>query len=220
MKILTVFDLKIIALFTMVTDHLGAIFFPEYHILRIIGRVAFVLYAFMLVEGIFHTKNKEKHLLKLFFWGLISEIPYDWALYYEFWYWEKQNIFWTLFLSSLGIVIMEKFPNFFLRILVVVATMSLAKILRFSYDWSGVLLIYSFYGAKKIKWNPAILSQTAIIGIAIIRTKFYLYALLGTFPILFYNGKEGRKTGSIYYSFYAVHLFLFAVVRSILARMG
>lgn len=111
MQILNSFHLKIIALITMIIDHLGTMFFEEYFILKIIGRITFILYAFMLVEGCFHTKNIRRYLSKLFLWALISEIPFDLANYGVLFNFGHQNIFWTLFLSALSIHWLEKIKN-------------------------------------------------------------------------------------------------------------
>lgn len=92
----------------MISDHFGMMFFPDYGIFRIVDRIAFILYAFMLVEGYFHTKNQQKYLGKLFIWALISEIPFDLANYGKIFYPIHQNIFWTLFLSAIGIHFLEK----------------------------------------------------------------------------------------------------------------
>ena len=65
LQILNSYHLKIIALVTMIIDHIGAIFYPDLVFLRIIGRIAFVLYAFMLVEGVYHTNNIHKYIKKI-----------------------------------------------------------------------------------------------------------------------------------------------------------
>ncbi|MXV37573.1 hypothetical protein GO491_02600 [Flavobacteriaceae bacterium Ap0902] len=74
-QILYSYDLKIIALITMIIYHLGMMFFPEAYYLRITGRVAFLVYAFMLVDGVFYTRSIKKS--KVLLWVFLSEIPYN-----------------------------------------------------------------------------------------------------------------------------------------------
>ena len=57
--------LKIIAMLSMLTDHIGYIFFPTDLTWRYIGRIAFPLYCFLLTEGFFHTRSREKYLLRM-----------------------------------------------------------------------------------------------------------------------------------------------------------
>ena len=77
---MTSFVLKIIAMITMIIDHSGDVFNPLLHekslIFNAIGRIAFPLFAFMVVEGYTHTSNIKKYLLRLFIFALISEIPF------------------------------------------------------------------------------------------------------------------------------------------------
>lgn len=103
--------LKIIAAITMLIDHIGAaILLPMhltginafgrwidvYSISRIIGRTAFPIFVFLLVEGFFHTHSRKKYFGRLMLFGLLSEIPYDLAFYAEPVYGNSQNVFWTL----------------------------------------------------------------------------------------------------------------------------
>ncbi len=212
-KILTAFDLKNIALLTMVIDHIGFCFYPDVIWLRIIGRMAFILYAFLLVEGFTHTSNLKAYKEKLLFWGLLSEIPYD-LVYYNSWSsFEGQNIFFTLLIGLLGLEYAERKKNTFLTVLIIATTMILAKRLNVEYSMYGVTVIYLFYyfGKRKILYFSSIPMISLLYGFK----KFILqsFAFLGLIPIYFYNGKRGRKTGVIYYSFYAMHLLLFYLIK-------
>ncbi len=68
--------LKIIALLTMLIDHIGAIFFPEQLLWRTIGRIAFPIFSWQLVEGFVHTSSRSKYALRLFLFGCVSQVPY------------------------------------------------------------------------------------------------------------------------------------------------
>lgn len=73
--------LKIIAFVTMTIDHIGAVFFPEAVVLRIIGRIAFPLFAYCLVIGYARTGNIKKYLRRLFLFAILSQ-PFYLPLFY------------------------------------------------------------------------------------------------------------------------------------------
>lgn len=211
-KFLTSFDLKFIALFSMIIDHIGLCFFPEVAIYRIIGRVALVLYAFMLVEGFFHTKNVNKYLRKLFVWGIISEVPFDFALSGKLINWEEQNIFFTLLSGLVAMMICSSRMQFLIKTALVVIIFCVVYFFNFNYSWFGLTIILLFYFFR----NNIFLK---FMSIGIVNTIAYLgsfslqiFGALGLVPILFYNGKLGKKMGEWYYSIYPLHLFLFGAI--------
>lgn len=216
MKILNSYHLKIIALVSMVIDHFGVVFFPDMFTFRIIGRISLVLYAFMLVEGFFHTKNFKKYILKIFVWAFISEIPFDLAMSGYIFNWQSQNIFFTLFLGLTGIYSLKSIRNVIFKPLSVIFFLSASVILRVDYSWYGVLLIFTFYYFKNkepLKFLTAeALSMLASFKILLIQ----FFAFIGFIPILMYNGEQGKKMGNFYYSFYALHLLTFAVIKNLI----
>lgn len=119
-KPLTSFHLKMIALTCMIIDHIGATVLdgPSFSILRWIGRIAFPLYAFMIAEGCRHTKSREKYLLRLGLFALVSELPFDLAFWYDprmnysdghspIDFFSQTNVFFTLFFGVACIHIYE-----------------------------------------------------------------------------------------------------------------
>lgn len=213
-KILNSYHLKIIALLTMIVDHVGFIFFPDESYLRIIGRLAFVLYAFMLVEGFFYTKNFKKYFSKLTLWAILSEIPFDLAVHGEWFYIYQQNIFFTLLLGLSGMYFIEKKKSIDFKIIWAVFFISAAYILQVDYSWYGLAIIFTFYYFRKNKIFSLVTIQALSLIASINILVFQLFAFLGFIPILMYNGKQGKKMGNFYYSFYAVHLAVFAVIKS------
>lgn len=77
LKIFNSFHLKLIAVITMTIDHIGAVLMPQYGFLRIIGRIAFPIYCFMLVNGFFYTKNIRKYIGRMLIFAVISEPFFD-----------------------------------------------------------------------------------------------------------------------------------------------
>lgn len=65
-----------IAMITMLIDHIGAVFFPHVVELRIIGRIAFPIYAFAVFIGYKHTRNVQKYIWRLFWIAVISQVPF------------------------------------------------------------------------------------------------------------------------------------------------
>ena len=91
--------LKITAMASMLTDHIGAAFFPQYTILRIIGRLAFPIYAFLIAEGCVYSSSRMRYLGRLFALALLSELPFDLALFPDGGRLSHQNVCFTLFIG-------------------------------------------------------------------------------------------------------------------------
>ena len=78
-KGLTSFQIKVIALIIMTVDHLAVhkILTTSKDInsaMRMIGRIAAPLFLFLLIEGLHHTRNKRKYILRLYAFGVITQI--------------------------------------------------------------------------------------------------------------------------------------------------
>ena len=100
---MSAFTLKLIALVTMIIDHVGAIFFPQFIWLRYIGRLSMPIYAFLLVQGYMHTRNFNRYALRMGIFALLSEVPYD-LLFQGTWLeFQRQNILFT-FLTALFVM--------------------------------------------------------------------------------------------------------------------
>lgn len=117
-KPLAAFHLKLIALTTMIIDHVGAVFpFPTLvnSLMRGIGRMAFPIYAFLIAEGCQYTRSREKYLLRLGLFALISELPFDRAFYPRYLqlfsfgenFLISTNVFYTMFLAVACVHIWE-----------------------------------------------------------------------------------------------------------------
>ena len=143
--------LKLIAVVTMLLDHTGDVLFPGRMWFRYIGRLSFPIYCFLLVEGFFHTMYLSSYMLRLFVFGLVSEIPFDLAFYGVLITFRHQNVFWTLLLGLAAIALMNtvRSDNIYVRIpvqaLIAIPFCIAAQLIHSDYRWVGVGLIVSMY---------------------------------------------------------------------------
>lgn len=197
----------------MVIDHIGYIFFPDVLIFRLIGRMAFIMYAFMLVEGFFNTRYFDKYFIKVFLWAILSELPFDLAMHNSWFYLKEQNIFFSLLLGMIGMFFLNKYKSVLFQGLISIIVLLLAILLRVDYSWYGVGLILLFYFLKQNKYLKIIAAEGLSIYASFFLIWVQFFAFLGLIPIAMYNGKKGKKIGNIYYSFYALHLGLFYLIK-------
>ncbi len=216
---MNVFMLKIIALASMIIDHYGAIFQSNIEIYRIIGRIAFPIYCFLLVEGYTHTGNLKKYAIRLLIFGLISEIPFDLAFYggIDF---SHQNIFFTLFIGLITMYLLDKQDenNGFGKAVVAIGASILAMVLSVDYNFLGIIYILLFYITKnypKSKRLPFVALTMFLINL-ITTTRIQQFSLLALPIIFFYNEKLGPKnklSQIMFYAVYPLHLLIFYLLK-------
>lgn len=73
-------QLKLIAMLTMTIDHVGLVLLPQHLILRILGRLSFPIYAYMIAEGCRYTHSKGRYFLRLFGLGMLCQVVYYFAM--------------------------------------------------------------------------------------------------------------------------------------------
>jgi len=133
--------LKWIAIITMTVDHVGAILYPEFTVLRFIGRLSFPLFAYLLILGLENTRNIRNYFIRLFIFALISQVPFFLALGFEpFGY---LNIFFTL---SSGLLFIHFFKKGSIFTLI---PMFASLILPFDYGIYGIAVIGCMYILKE-----------------------------------------------------------------------
>lgn len=231
---MTSFVLKIIAVITMFCDHFGDAFVGYFSFFNFIGRIAFPIFAFQISEGFKHTKDVKKYFVRLFIFALVSQIPF--YLFSKKFNLDSSslNVFFTLVLGLLAIIVFDYFSNLknkelhlkilgleikkYIGIFLALIIAGLAEVLNVDYGSWGVIVIFSFYLFKNNKLGMIL----SFITLCIIRygSWFILYGfnilyvglcLCTILPILFiglYNGKQGYKIKYLLYLFYPLHLLL------------
>lgn len=216
--------LKYIAFISMFIDHFNkTIITPLLNyqqplvtistIFDIIGRIAFPIFAFMIVEGFYKTKSRGKYLRNLLIFAIISEVPYDMFQSKVFINNRSQNIMWALALGLLTLIIVdklkEKIKNKYawlgISILIVAINAVVATLLSFDYDYYSIIIIFILYLFYDKRFLGSILSYLVIIK--------EIYAILGFAVINFYNGEKGRQNKLFNYLFYPAHLFILGLCR-------
>ena len=200
--------LKLIALLTMIIDHVGAIFFSYEPNFRIIGRIAFPIYCFLLVEGYFHTRDVKKYSIRLLIFALVSEIPFDYAFFGGINN-THQNIFFTLFLGLMAVHAMEKYsvkkPLISFGGLLI--AIFLSEFLRTDYGILGILYILTFYGLRKMEGMYKVFLMVILISALnlLLAGGLQFYSILAIPFIVTYNGKPGVRNIFMKYGFYAAY---------------
>lgn len=239
-------QLKMYAIFAMLIDHIGAVLLSTavaplirnigytqgflkadilgkllivlYYGCRAIGRTSFPIFCFLIAEGVKHTKNRLKYFLRLLVFAFISEVPFDLAFFKRVFYFNKQNVFFTLAGGVLLICVIEwvfsKLKGKKLRFLAIAISAAFAFLLLFGirmlhtdYSYKGVLLVLMLYLFREYK------SFAVLSGAMLLNNK---KALLSFIPLYFYNGERGRCPKLLQYGFYAfypVHLALLYLIR-------
>ena len=233
---MTSFVLKIIALISMFFDHFGDAFIRHFSFFNLIGRIAFPIFAFQISEGYIHTKSIKKYVMRLFIFAIISQLPFN--LFLQKFLptsTSKLNIFFTLLLGLICMIIYDFFINFkgkimehklfnieirsIIGIIASFITAYIGEILHVDYGFWGVIVIFSFYLFKNNKL-AMIISYIGLCitryGIFIILKGFYInyiysciFTILPILFIAFYNGKQSYKIKYLLYLFYPIHLLIF-----------
>lgn len=203
-----------------------------------LGRLAFPLFAFMIVEGYFHTSNLKKYVKRLFILALLSEIPFNLMTSASVINPFEQNVIWTfligLFLIHLNEKARKKGKNW-LTILTGVGSIGfgyvLGLLLMVDYYYAGVFIVLVFYYFRGRKWWHflgqlifllyiyLVMMQGLSYEINILGSTYYLnqqgLAIFAQIPIWLYRGKQGRynkRLKHLYYAFYPAHMLILSII--------
>lgn len=233
--------LKMIACITMLLDHIGAVIVlncfytaaPEervawaelYEILRTIGRLAFPIYCFLLVEGVLHTRNPRKYGLRLLIGMILAEIPFDLAFYGGI-DWESQSVMVTLTLGFAMLELMKQCPSLLVKLLLVLPFSLLAEGMGTDYGAMGIHVIAAFALTRELKWkylwqalllwfifSPNHLMMLNWLGGSGLTTQEL--AAFAVVPIALYTGRKASNSRALqwgFYLFYPVHLLILYLI--------
>lgn len=211
------FGIKMLGILTMILDHLGFMFFTENIYLRLFGRLSFPLFAFQLAVGYSHSKNKEKHILRMIIFAIISQLPF--MIFATAGSPEIGHFLNIGFTFSLGLIGMYTFENIKQPILKIVSTLCvilLGYVLPVDYGCFGVALSIIFYIFRSDKIASSIFASILIIFKIISEHSLFKFPMLGALiPIWSYNEKKGldnKFTRYFFYIFYPLHLIIFAII--------
>lgn len=235
--------LKLIACITMLLDHIGATLVTRslqsvpmqeeivdvvlgiYYALRIIGRIAFPIYCFLLVEGAYHTRDPKKYGLRLFVGMLLSEVPFDLAFSFRgrvCFDWMSNSVMMTLLLGFCMIEAMKRLEGF-RKIIVILPFYIAAELLHTDYGGLGILIIALFALTRGMDREKLVRgigfcllvypgSRTMIGGLAV---NLEWFAVLSLIPIFYYDGRKLTHNKAVqwgFYLFYPVHIGLLALL--------
>ncbi len=236
---LNALTLHLIAMFCMLLDHMWATVVTGNMWMTYVGRLAFPIFAFMIVEGYFHTSNFKKYLQRMLVFALLSEIPFNLmnsgTLIDPF----HQNVIWTFLIALLCVSRIDRTlksdRNFVFRVLVCAGISMLGYVVgtiaMVDYHGHGVLTVLVFYFFHGRKW-PQLLGQAAglyFINFVLLQNMTIPlmlfdhsydfpvqgFALLSLIPIWLYRGKQGPHSKAIQYAcyaFYPVHILVLSLI--------
>ena len=212
--------LKILACVTMLVDH-AALLFDGSPWLRVIGRLAFPIYCFLLTEGIRHTRDVRCYLSRLLFAAIVSEPIYDLVLYPCVGIWQHQNVLWTLALGCAMLWCMTMIHKPVAKLAVMLLFALAAQLVRASYGSSGIYMIALFAlcrGIPEGKWVLAAgllvinwLMGSFTVSVFGLDVPVQLFAELALVPIFLYSGEKRTRLKAVswgFYLFYPAHLLL------------
>lgn len=234
-------SLHILAMIFMLCDHLWGTIIPGNDWLTCIGRISFPIFAFMIVEGYFHTKNLKKYVIRLLVFAVISEIPFNLALGSRVFYPIHQNVLWS-FLISIGLICVNEKAKathkVWKQILAGCATVVLGYILGIltmvDFYHAGILMVLVFYFFRQRNWWSYVgqfwclwYINAEILGgfgyeISLFSKTYFLhrqtFAMLALIPIWLYRGRQGYHSKVLQYAcyvFYPLHLLILGLIKII-----
>ncbi len=205
-------QIKILAAICMLIDHVGLSLYPDILVFRAIGRLAFPIVCFFLVEGALHTSNIRKYELRMLIFAIISEIPFDLGLYHRAFLFTGQNVIWTLLISLVMLDILEHTKNPFIRVLSCAFLVLLAQYAMTDYGGMGVILVLGLYFFKDYPLWRYVFMALYFVYYAIDIWQPEIFGLISAVFIFLYNGEKGNTPKYGFYVFYPAHLLvIFAV---------
>lgn len=200
-----------IAMITMLIDHIGAVFFPHIIELRIIGRIAFPIYAFAVYIGYKHTRDVQKYIWRLFWIAIISQVPFMVAFNHY-----SLNVVWTLWSALLVLFVIDKLPSKLLGIPIVIGAGWFMEISQMDYGMYGLLLVLLF----RYFQGPVLVVAHVLLNalyLLLHNSSVQMFSVLATAGIAIaqYYQAGFRMKGPrwVWRYFYPAHLAIIAIIR-------
>ena len=239
LKCINALELKVLAMALMLCDHMWATVLPDIGWISNLGRLAFPIFAFQIVEGFYQTHDRKKYIRRMLVFALISEIPFDLMTSGVWFYPFHQNVMVTFLIGLLMLSWMERVRGTLWKYLLVSAicaalSIVLGSIVMADYFQFGLLTVLLFYWTRNWKygWVIQLAGMIWIHGIYMgsLELTMHLFgqtfvipqqglAVLSLIPIWMYNGKQGYHSKPVQYAcyaFYPVHMLILYFLRQIL----
>lgn len=233
----TSMSLHLMAMAFMLCDHLWGTVVPGNDWLTCVGRISFPIFAFLIVEGYFHTRNLRRYAGRLLLFAVLSEIPFNLAMGSRLFYPVHQNVLWT-FLIALGLIHWNERAKdkLWKRIAVGCASVILGAlaglVTMVDFYHVGVLTVLVFYFFRQ-RNLPSRIGQLLCLGYLNLELLGGLvyeiplggftltlpqqgFALLALIPIWLYRGRQGYHSKALqyaYYGFYPLHLLILGILK-------
>jgi hypothetical protein len=224
---MSLFLLKLIAIVTMTADHTGNFFFPHAVEWKIIGRLAFPIFAWGIANGYAHTRDAYGYLSRLFLFAIISQIPFSLGYLYLGFDPTILNIFFTLSLGLLAIIKFRESSSWVIGSIWVLLIAALGSVFQVDYGAYGILMIFFFHLTfRKVLATIALqvllyaciqfavfwlLNTVEWVDMLLIHP-IQVFSLISLYPILLYNGEKGKSFSRLFYWFYPVHLAVLLIL--------
>ena len=224
--------LTIIAMITMCIDHLGVKHLITYSYARIIGRIAFPIYVYMIIQGVHHTRDIKKYTERLFILALLSEIPYNLLGSGRLINLRSQNVIFELLLCVFVVNIIKQYKSnkteTIKGFILVCTAFWLSEYLRFDYGIHGILLAIAFELVYDTKYEKASIAPILAIIFGIAYKSYQIlgyvlelqtYSILSAIPIVLYNKDKGIDTKAfraIKYGFYPFHMVIIIILKEMI----
>lgn len=219
--------LKWIAIISMITDHLAVMITEHipmqvYYVMRGVGRLAFPIFCFLLVEGFINTKSFGKYFIRVVVFAVLSQIPYNILRYGNIIGGGYFNILFTFSVTLVVLYIlarckMNRIKGFLVAFITIVASMTVTYLLNFEYSYKCILLAVLFYYTGRNISYQAVKNVGAVAILYLNCGMVDLAAPLSLFFINAYNGEKGKFPKWFGYVFYPLHLLLFGLVRILIS---
>ena len=218
---MSIFVLKIIAMISMVIDH-SRYLHPilDNDITKVIGRFSFILFAFILTEGIWHTKDRTKYLKRIVLFAVVSQIPFMIFRSIVGRY-IILNILFTFAIGMILIILIDKQKNEYIKLLIAIVGIIFSILVPIDYGVYGIVLIIIMYYTRKTRLFDLgfFIINMIYYGNKVVETNYdykqlvpYMIGTYLTYIFLkLYNGKLGKKVKFLYL-FYPIHLVILFLI--------